>query len=159
MIVYPVRPFSSRPEVGEENSMEFCNTLGTRRLRNSRELHPAILARNEMLTSEANLCCDLLSNDRFQRRHRSRQSCREQNGGRSDSTGPSRCSRRHRSRSRFWHPWRQSWLPIDEKHRFREFRENHDTELPYFIHPFNHLRMALGLLRQPCSLKPRGSHT
>ena len=42
--------------------MEFCNTLGTRRLRNSRELHPAILARNEMLTSEANLCCDLLSN-------------------------------------------------------------------------------------------------
>jgi hypothetical protein len=42
--------------------MEFCNTLGTRRLRNSRELHPAILARNEMPTSEANPCCDLLSN-------------------------------------------------------------------------------------------------
>jgi|HubBroStandDraft_4_1064222.scaffolds.fasta_scaffold1813260_1 hypothetical protein len=42
--------------------MEFCNTLGTRLLQNSRELHPAILARNEMLASEANLCCDLLSN-------------------------------------------------------------------------------------------------
>jgi hypothetical protein len=35
--------------------MEFCNALGTRRLRNSRELHPGILARNEMLTSEADL--------------------------------------------------------------------------------------------------------
>jgi hypothetical protein len=53
-------------------------------------------------------------------------------------------------------PWRQSWLPTDEKHRFREFRENHDTELLYFTHPFNHLRMALGLLWQPCSFKTKG---
>jgi hypothetical protein len=42
--------------------MEFRNTLGTRLVRNSRERHPAIFARNEMLTSEANLCCDLFSN-------------------------------------------------------------------------------------------------
>ena len=42
--------------------MEFCNALGTRLLRNSKELHPAILARNETLTSEANLCCDPLCN-------------------------------------------------------------------------------------------------
>ncbi len=33
----------------------------------------------------------------FQRRHRSRQPSREQEGGRRDSTGPGRCSRRHRS--------------------------------------------------------------
>jgi hypothetical protein len=45
----------------------------------------------------------------------------------------------------------QSWLPTDEKHRFREFRENHDTELPYYAHAFNHLRMALGLRWQPGS--------
>jgi hypothetical protein len=41
-----------------------------------------------------------------------------------------RYSRRHRSRSRFRHPWRAEWLPTDEKHRFREFRENHDTDYP-----------------------------
>ena len=35
--------------------MDFCNALGTRRLRNSRELHSGILARNEMLTTEADL--------------------------------------------------------------------------------------------------------